>query len=85
MNHRTRRAAAAFLLALALALPVAALPAPARAQSWPGFFAALWTRVAPVLGISERSRSTADPDGATVSAPLPPAENDSRGSADPNG
>ncbi len=81
--NRTRRAVAVFLLALALALPVAALPAPARAHSWPDFFVALWARVAPVLGISEKSRSTADPDGVAVSAP--PSEDDSRGSADPDG
>ncbi len=83
--HRTRRAAAVFLLALALAMPLAALPAPARAQSWPGFFATLWARVGVVLGLSEKSRGGADPDGATVSIPPPPCENDSRGSADPDG
>jgi hypothetical protein len=81
--NRTRRAVAVFLLALTVALPVAALPAPARAHSWPGFFAALWARVAPVLGIAEKSRSSADPDGLTV--PTPTNEDDSRSSADPNG
>jgi hypothetical protein len=85
MNPRARRAVAVFLLALALALPVAALPAPARAPSWPGFFATLWARVGIVFGISEKSRGSADPDGVTVSIPLPPGEDDHRGSADPNG
>lgn len=81
--NRARRAVAVFLLALAVALPVAALPAPARAHSWPGFFAALWARVAPVLGISEKSQGGADPDGVTVT--IPTNENDTRGGADPNG
>ncbi len=83
--NRTRRAVAVFLLALAVALPVAALPAPARAQSWPGFFAALWARAGVVLGIAEKSRGSADPDGVAVPAPLPPGEDESRGGADPNG
>jgi hypothetical protein len=91
MNH-TRRAVAVFLLALAVALPAAALPAPERAQPWPGLLAAFWTRLAPVLGLAEKSRSSADPDGLTAPAPPPAApddsqaqEGDSRAGADPNG
>jgi hypothetical protein len=89
---RTRRAVAVFLLALAVALPVAALPAPERATPRPSLLAVLWAHIAPVLGLSEKSRGGADPDGLTAPAPpagdsaTSPADNgDSRSTADPNG
>jgi hypothetical protein len=80
--NRTRRAVAAFLLAMAVALPVAALPAAERAQPWGGVFAALWAHIAPVLGLAEKSRASADPNGVTVPVAPPPAEEDSNQQSD---
>jgi hypothetical protein len=89
---RARRAVVVFLLTLTVALPVAALPASERAQPWPGLLANLWARLAPVLGLAEKSRPGADPNGLT--APTPPVEDssaapaqdgDSRAGADPDG
>ena len=88
MNRRLR-AAAVFLFLLAAALPLAAMPAPERAESpWERAAAALWARIAPVLSVFEKSRSSADPNGAPAPAPEydPQAfEGDSRSSADPDG
>lgn len=86
---RTRRAVALLLLALAVALPAAALPIP-RQEPLQGLLAGLWERLAPVLGLFEESRPSADPDGgATPAAEAPTAsqtnDGDSRPSADPNG
>ncbi len=88
MNRRLR-AAAVFLLLLASSLPLAALPARERAEaSWESVAAALWARIAPVLGLSEKSRASGDPNGAPAPAPAdePQAfEGDSRAGADPDG
>lgn len=75
--NRCHRVFAVFLLTLTLALPVAARPAPI--QTWDTLFAALWARLGPVLGVSEKSRAGADPNGAT------PPSRKSRSSADPDG
>jgi hypothetical protein len=89
MHRATCRAVAVFLLALALALPVAALPAGQRTAPRAGVLETLWARLAPVLapvlGLFEKSRAGADPDGLTAPAPVPPVDDDSRSSADPNG
>lgn len=88
MNRRLR-AAAVFLLLTITALPLAALPVRERSEEpWQSAIAALWARIAPVLGLSEKSRAGADPDGAPTPAPEydPQAfEGDSRSSADPDG
>ncbi|HEX7183553.1 MAG TPA: hypothetical protein VF756_17090 [Thermoanaerobaculia bacterium] len=86
---RTRRIAVLFLLALAIALPSLALPAPERAEG-KGLLAALWERLAPVLGLFERSRSSADPDGGSPTTGETPSassadDGDSRSGADPDG
>lgn len=88
MNRRLR-AAMVFLLLGVTALPLAALPVRERAEApWESVAAALWARIAPVLGLFEKSRSSADPNGAPVSAPedAPQAyDGDSRAGMDPDG
>lgn len=88
MNRRLR-AAAVFLLLLVSSLPLAAMPARERSEApWESVAAALWTRIAPVLGLFEKSRAGADPNGAPAPAPAddPQAfEGDSRAGMDPDG
>lgn len=80
---RKRRIAAVFLLALAAALPSAAMPDAGRTASWEGLFDGLRARLAAVFEWTEKSRSSADPDGAPAA---PQAQDgDSRAGMDPNG
>lgn len=88
--NRVRRAASVFLLTLTVALPATALPGPGRIASKEGVLATLLSRLSAIVGIFDRGRAGADPDGTITTPPAPPAnsqleEGDSRPGADPDG
>lgn len=88
--NRVRRAVPVFLLTLAVAIPAAAVPNPGRVASKEGVLTTLWARLTAVVGVFDRSRPGADPDGTPITPPAPTTnsqleEGDSRAGADPNG